>query len=511
MRRPFLYSLFSLLYLATSAAAESKPLPTKDTTIGHLALLIAKESVTVAPDQEHLAYAAKWGDPTLEEKGVYLGNTPPDAPPAAPLTRPADKRSEMVVYRDDKPGRKFYAISIPVFSPDSQHLAYAGERQDEWHVLLDNKEIFTTDGVPLTPLVFSPDSQRLAIVHKKIRSWHVQLDGQDSAPHDAIGNGTASFSPDSKHFAYVAHDAKTWSPIVDSTPGEAFDRFGGYLWKPDSSGLAFYAARKGQRWQLFIPSIHFESKQYDGIQQGSPIFSPDATRFAFAAVTKKTWQVISNDAPGGEGGGEGPSLEQIRPESLTYLQSPDGTLHLIYLGQVDKKWHLFLDHHPTDLAFDAIGEATFTRSPDRQHYAFAGYRAGKAQVIRDGQKLAEFDLCGAGTFTFSPDSQHLACAASGGGRNKQWFAVLDGRPGLPLNSLSAGTLAFSPDSTRLAYGGQDPAGTWRLYIGPDADYRSNPYRSFFMNTRVVWKPDGTLVTLGIQKALALRIEANVPR
>jgi inosine/xanthosine triphosphate pyrophosphatase family protein len=47
----------------------------------------------------------------------------------------------------------------PVFSPDSQHLAFAGYRDGKWFAVIDGKEGEPYDGIFTDSLEFTPDSQ----------------------------------------------------------------------------------------------------------------------------------------------------------------------------------------------------------------------------------------------------------------------------------------------------------------------------------------------------------------
>ena len=502
-RAHILSSLFAILYFTASTSAETRILPTRDTTIGRLVLQIARESVTVSPDQEHLAFVSKWGDPSLADKGISPDKPVNEDHPPSEI-RPSDKiKPELVVYRDDKNGPHFQFITAPVFSPDSQHLAYAGQKADEtWHVLLDGKEIMTAEGLTTIPFAFSPDSQHHAIAYNQGIKWRVKFDDTDGPAFEGIGAAPILFSPDSKHIAYVGRLEKMWRPVVDGKAGASYDRLSAFGWLPDSSGIAFTAALKDKRWQVFAPG--FTSKEYEFVLKGPPIFSPDSKRIAFGTMALKVWQVISTD-------GESPKLDQVSPDSIAFIRKPDGGSRLIYFGLQGKTWRLFEEHNPTDIVFENIIVDTFRISPDGLHYAVAGYRGGKAVLLRDGQSLGEFEIVGGGTLAFSPDSKHLACAAS---RDQNWYIVVDGNPVTPaglIKGVAAQPIAFSPDGQRIAYQALDNSNNWHLYLGPDQTWLSGIYRNFFGQARVNWRSDGRVVTIAIQKALAVRVESDAPK
>ena len=72
---------FILLILSPIPPALAADLPTTDTPVGRLALPVVPDSLVVSPDSSPVAFAAKAGDPTLEEKGIFInpqGTNPRD-------------------------------------------------------------------------------------------------------------------------------------------------------------------------------------------------------------------------------------------------------------------------------------------------------------------------------------------------------------------------------------------------------------------------------------------------
>jgi len=241
-----------------------------------------------------------------------------------------------------------------------------------------------------------------------------------------------------------------------------------------------------------------------------PAASPDGKRVAFALRTTDLeankgrtdlWMV----------GADGAGLRQLTfsPENESSPRfAPDGKsiYFLSTRGGTSAVWRLPLDggeaRKITDLHADVNA---FVLSPDGHHYAFAGTRDGQTFVIKDGATLASHHEGGASTFAFSPDSQHLAYAA---GNGLNWFVCVDGAPGAAFSALGATPIAFSPDSSRVAFAALTAQKTWRLIIGKDAGVQSKAYDAFLKGSHVAWRPDGTVVTIAIQKKVALRIEAK---
>ena len=549
------FRMFILLILSPIAPALAADLPTTDTPVGRLALPVIADSVVVSPDSSRLAFTAKAGDPTLEEKGVFIN--PKVTNPLNDNARPA--LNPICLYIDDKSTISFDTMTLPVFSPNSKRLGFAGLHDKTWQLVLDNKTLTQdADDVPGIPIVFSPDSAHAAWVILKGQQYLLTVDDRHWPPIAASAMGLLTFSPDSRHVAAVVNIRGAWtlyvdgaplplppapgSPVLPATarsasppsrgpvptaPAPRFVRFGQFSWRPDSSGLAYYAGFTSAAWQLFSQSlagtITFASKPCDGIMKNAPVFSPDARQLAFGVSTRNKWTFVTDPAPTPAAtthtatapapttatapAPSGP-FDQILMESVSYYQPagvPNQPFTLLYVAQQNKKWRLYVNDRPTDDAFDAIISGSFVLSPDLHHYAFAGIRDGQTFVIKDGATLARHNECGASTFAFSPDSQHLAYAAGSGAA---WFVCVDGTPGAPFTGLGASPIAFSPDSSRVAFVALTAQKTWRLIIGKDAGLQSKPYDAFLKGSHVTWRPDGTVVTIAIQKKVATRIEAR---
>jgi len=545
-----------MLLVALPALARAADLPTTETPVGRLALPVAPDSLVVSPDSSRLVFAAKAGETTPEDKGIFLNpkGTDPRNDSARPVLNP------IRLYIDDKPTIPFDLMTGAVFSPDSKRLAFAGTHDKLWQLVLDGKSLLQdADNVPAAPFAFSPDSVHAAWVAEKGGQVLVTVDQQQWPPIDGGGMGMLTFSPDSRHLAAVLHTRGTWILYVDGVPlappvfagagtpaasraatspgasstssragtpanNTRLERFSQFTWRPDSSGLMFCAAFVGQPWQVFAQTLDgaftYTSKPFDTVMKNPAAFSPDGRQFAFAASTRGKWAVVSDPsspptattsraAPPSTTAATAPaSLDQILAESVVYCipNSPTApSPALIYLAQQNKKWRLYTDHRPSEEAFDAIVQSTFVVSPDRHHFAFAAVRDKQTVVIRDGTVVATHDETAGLTFAFSADSQHLAYGARNG---PSWFACIDGTPGYPFTAIAGSAIAFSADSRRIAFAAATGTKDWHLVIGKDADLRSKAYDGFLKGSHVTWRADGTVVTIAIQKSVAARVEAK---
>jgi hypothetical protein len=146
---------------------------------------------------------------------------------------------------------KGVAVGSLVFSADSQHVAYGAndEEEDAWFVVLDGQA-----GKPyeawVTGPVFSPDSQRLAYaVAVDEAKQIVVLEGRESKAYNGIKMDLLAFSPDSRHLAYGAQGDKGWCVVLDGQEGKPYENLfilGGGKIVFDAPDRFHYLATRGQ-------------------------------------------------------------------------------------------------------------------------------------------------------------------------------------------------------------------------------------------------------------------------
>ena len=125
---------------------------------------------------------------------------------------------------DEKPGPGFALVSIPVFSPDSNSVAYAAKMNaaegDRWVVVVDGKAGPAFDSVSLP--FFSPDGKCTGYMAQRDGKWRIVSDGVEGPVFDGVSMPT--FSPDSRHLACLIQRGPVWSVAVDGKPGQTLFR-----------------------------------------------------------------------------------------------------------------------------------------------------------------------------------------------------------------------------------------------------------------------------------------------
>jgi hypothetical protein len=501
--------MFVVVVGMVGRGAWGKDLPVTETAVGRLAGVVLPGSVVVSGDGGRLAYAVKEGEVTLEDRGVFLDKEGRKEAPAAQVRMVIDNRFQPV----------FDALTPVVFSPDSKRVAYGGQKGGKWTIFVDGKAVDGEgDETPAVAAVFSGDSAHVGTVLRKDYKWYVTVDGKTWPVIEGTGAGMLTFSPEGKHAAAVARvkAGPAWVLFVDGkaaavpSGGKGLDRFAAYAWRPDGGAVAYQAGfggppRKG--WQVFTTE-GWSSGEYEGLMKGAPVWSADGKRVVFGAMRKDkamtNWLVVTKEGASG-------ALEQVRPETVGFLETEAGG-KVIYVGQVGKEWRVFVENAAVAGVggFEGIVGGSFVMSRDGKHYAFAGARGGKTVVVRDGEEVATVDEAGAGTFGFSEDGEHLGFAGRLGTGAEAWHVVVDEKMGAGYAGIGPTAVAFSPEGRRAAttvmVAGAGGRGQWKLVAG---EYASKGYDAMLKGGKVVWRDEGHVVTVAIQKTVALRVEGKV--
>jgi Tol biopolymer transport system component len=197
-------------------------------------------------------------------------------------------------------------FNMPVFSPDSRRLAYSvhytatANKQDHWRAVINGREEKEYPGGPYAnraggfsmPL-FSPDSKHVAYHAAQAvtggprkRDCFVVKDGVECQHYGWTDRFV--FSPDSAHFAYLAGNPPR--VVLDGKEGKEYKRIASPIFSSDSRHLVYHAshgARAGDKCAWLIVADGVEGGVYEYPermgQPPPPAFDgPDA--FHFIAV-----------------------------------------------------------------------------------------------------------------------------------------------------------------------------------------------------------------------------------
>jgi WD40 repeat protein len=140
------------------------------------------------------------------------------------------------VVDDGQQGPGYTAVTLPVFSSDSAHIAYAATTDQGTSVIVVDGRSIPKPAVILTnPLVFSPDGKRIAYgIGTPQNPRLIVEDLLDQAPSNTAsvefsGLFPPVFSPDGTHIAYHTLKDQRNLVVVDGKPGPEYHSIGNFL------------------------------------------------------------------------------------------------------------------------------------------------------------------------------------------------------------------------------------------------------------------------------------------
>ena len=369
---------------------------------------IAVEGIAFSADGRHLAYPARrggrWcvvldGKPGPFWEGIGLVQFGPNA--KNPVYAGLDHGQwQMIVDGRHEPAMDSMLSGSLVFSPDGNHIAYAGIISDRAHVVRDGLLGAEYDG--LGRLAFSNDSQHLLYVARLGFRVCIVMDGQKGLAYEDIVE--PMFDPLSKRLAYAAKIGQEWFVVLDEKRGPSFDAVKGLTFDLSGKRFVYVGIRAG------FASVILDGKQdkaYERILPGSLCFSLDGQRFAFVALQSNRMAVVVDGVPG-------PWSEQVSNP----IFHPCGG-KLLYVESNQQKSRVIMDGIPGP-EWDWVGQLSFG------YGCHLGYlvRSGKwMRVLIDNQEF-KVDMAIDGTFVFSDDGRHWACLA-GDTEHRKLFVIVD--------------------------------------------------------------------------------------
>jgi len=222
---------------------------------------VLEMSLAFSPDSKRLAYMA-----CAEEKVLFRRRKM-----IAMLV--VDDEIGPAWVHDESSGRNSVSNEI-VFSPDSQRIAYAVSQNGRWTWMVDGLAQIEVDGFTsgwgASPewtrfpdygktccrkqtLCFSPDSQHLAYAGGDGGQHIIVYDGEPRGRHPGILNGPVIFSPDSTQLAYGAEKNREQFIVLDWRPlRRHYGLCSHRNFSPDSTQFAYVAMETAESFQLVI-------------------------------------------------------------------------------------------------------------------------------------------------------------------------------------------------------------------------------------------------------------------
>jgi dipeptidyl aminopeptidase/acylaminoacyl peptidase len=329
------------------------------------------------------------------------------------------------------------SASAPSISPDGRYVAYQVQKTN-WEENAFETELWiavtstgqryqlTNSKKSNTNPRWSPDSKRIAFISDRDGKRQIYLiapNGGEAIPLTSLENGVSSieWSPDGSHIAFTAADPESkarkdrkekygefevvqdeytfthlW--IID-VPSEAKDKkteairltdgssfsVSGFSWAPDSTRIAFSAAKDPDLGSSDTSDIYTLSVRDKTIKKivdtkgpdGNPVWSPDGTQIAYQTANGREFFFYANSyiAVIPSGGGAARILTESFDESPGLLYwSPDG---IYFAGLQKTSSHLFRLKPATGTIEQvsgpsAFGSSQFSFNADFKQTSFIG-------------------------------------------------------------------------------------------------------------------------------------------
>jgi len=341
-------------------------------------------TMTFSPDSDHFVYAAsrdeKWFlvvDGEERHEVDYRIDDVVYSPDSAHLAYVGLSEENSFVVKDGQKGEVFGSVWPPVFSPNSSHMAYsalfmreaeAAEDQRTSFIVVDGQKSEAHQGSVIFPPAFSPDSNRLAYVQRHIGSdkidYSLTLDGEESPRFYWLNPRSVTFSPHSAHYAYIAgraeQDALAVMMIADGEACPSYDAVTIPVFSPDSSHLA-YAAMKRQKWFVVV----------DGREEGpyEEVWNP----YFYQDYESRVGFLRSDESPQKRVARAGAGNWRWSP-----VFSPDSK-HLAYLAKKNGTWRVVVDGNAGQIGLSRVLSSPFFYSSNRLR--LIGYQESSHEFV----------------------------------------------------------------------------------------------------------------------------------
>jgi hypothetical protein len=275
----------------------------------------------------------------------------------------------------------------------------------------------------------SVDEKHFGFFAKRGSAWIFVLDGQEDSP-EYTKITAIDFQPKGSSIAYGACHEKKCRLVVDgSETGAEYEDISYPKYSRDGKRLA-YLVKRGKKWIAVVDGKETGPETSD-MWFSSWGFSPDGSRFYFAARTKNNWMYAVD-------GAAGPDFDVISRLAFSH----DGR-HYAY-GGTDAKGGFKKQKTIGTITLDGQSVATYEGRGMAGAWTALG---GSTQVMVGGVRDLSPDFHGISTPQFNSEGKLVYAAR----RDKGDVAVFVGNEAGPGFDEILSPVAFSEDSQHFAY------------------------------------------------------------
>ena len=370
-----------------------------------------------SPDGKHLAYIAEANN-RKNEHVVADGQQGPVYKAIENLYYTQDGRLFYSARRGEK---EYYTVlngqvsgpytamsSEVVISPDSRHIAYWINRNDDSRMLVVDGKEGPTYGTAIEYLTYSPDSRHLAYIAAGDK-WYLVMDGKKIAGVAGMPyyrnpfNGPLVFSSDSTHIACTITQGKRSSLLLDGGKVAEADRIIGLQF---CNGRLSYQMRDHRRTWLVVGTTKYPpSLWYLHLPNDYP----------WIACYRGRWQTFFDGTEG-------------EPDNLYRgLTCSSNGRHWAYPTYMNRRQAMVIDGQ-VGPRFRAVGVPFF--SPNNRRLAYPVLIGNQFAIVVDGKRGRLYRSVG--TPEFSQDNNRVAYPAY---TSNGAAVVIDGKSGAPFSEI----------------------------------------------------------------------------
>ena len=340
---------------------------------------------------------------------------------------------------DFRRGPGFASVALIYVSPDGNPVGYitGGRRQStlveyeyfSWdRVVINNRIAPAFDEVG--QLRFSPKEDHFAywartgkrrfIVTGKVATAEIQQLGPSFS---SVSSPT--FLSDGNELAYIASEGDGYFVVVGNRRGHRFEEVKSIVASLDASRFAFVARDDDQNWLVVVDDVAGPTF-WDA---HSPVFNPDGSKLAYAAMERGKWFVVVDSV-------HGPEFDEIG--NIVFDATGEA---VVYSARRGEQWCLVVGNEP----------GPFHESIQR--LAFNGRGSGIAYVVREGAR--EFVVTDGSP---GPKFDRVAwltykggIVAYSGSKDAEKMVVVGARSWVEPGDVSTNFI-LSGDRTKISYG-----------------------------------------------------------
>lgn len=349
------------------------------------------------------------------------------------------KQSRVIV--DGKPEQLYESVTVVEFSPQGDHYYYGGQRDGQWYLVRDGKEI--TKLGSLTSLtqgtgLFLLGGEITVTMWSTLAIWFAEQSGSYFVL--AYQDGTGKVFKDG-----------AWLPLEY----RSFYHEGMAL-SADGKHYAISVSPVGSRQAHMY--LNGESiSQFDSVENAT--FLQPGNRLIYRGNSGGGWQMMLKDKP----------FPGVGPLDGMVVTSPDGK-HFAALVKAGAGQQAVVVDGKQEASYPKVdwgyrgfisSAGSFAWSKDGTAHAYvvnvASEKEGPQAVIHNGTALNRYSEIRGSSLVLAPDGKHVAYAAKG---NEGWTVVVDNTAQASFEEI--GNILFSGTGGKVVYTAKTSKG-WSVY------------------------------------------------